>query len=95
VAPAPAPGRPTLAGVRSPWPPGPASVLARFRPPRPIASIVRFEGGRGSSFAMLVAWPNQPAQVATTPPGHGTVDVTVTTAGGTSEVVSADLYTYS
>lgn len=32
---------------------------------------------------------------ATAPPGSGTVDVTVTTAGGTSEVVLADLYTYS
>jgi len=32
---------------------------------------------------------------ATAPPGSGTVDVTVTTAGGTSEVVFADLYTYS
>ena len=32
--------------------------------------------------------------VATSPPGTGTVDVTVTIAGGTSEVVFADLFTY-
>jgi len=42
VAPAPAPGRRHASRCPEPWAAAPASVLARFWPARPIASIVRF-----------------------------------------------------
>jgi len=60
--------------------------------------------GAGLSDATAVEFgPGNPATItadsatqitATAPAGSGTVDVTVTTAGGTSAVVSADEYTY-
>ncbi len=60
--------------------------------------------GTGFSAGATVNFDSTPASgvhvvssselVATSPPGTGAVDVTVTIAGGTSEVVFADLFTY-
>jgi hypothetical protein len=55
------------------------------------ATAVQFGGAAASSFTV-----NGPGQIAaTSPPGSGTVDVTVTTVGGTSAKSSADQYSYS
>jgi len=48
----------------------------------------------GSTPATSFTVESQSTIVATTPPGSGTVNVTVTTASGTSPVVTADRYTY-
>ncbi len=54
------------------------------------ASAVRFGGNAAGSFSV-----NSATQItATSPAGTGTVDVTVTTAGGTSATSSADQFTY-
>jgi hypothetical protein len=54
------------------------------------AAAVRFGGNTASSFAV-----NSPTQItATSPAGSGTVDVTVTAAGGTSATSSADQFSY-
>jgi len=55
------------------------------------ASAVKFGGNAAASFTV-----NSSTQItATSPAGSGTVDVTVTTAAGTSAVVSADRFTYA
>jgi len=54
------------------------------------ASAVRF--GSRSAIGFVAFSPN--TIVALTPPGTGTVDVTVTTAGGTSAIGAADWFTY-
>ncbi len=55
------------------------------------ASAVNF----GSSEATNVAVVSSSQITATSPPGSGTVDVTVTTAGGTSPTGAADQFTYN
>lgn len=54
------------------------------------ASAVKFGGSNATSYTV-----NSATQiVATAPPGAGTVDVTVTTPGGTSATSTADQFTY-
>ncbi len=55
------------------------------------ATVVRFGGTAAGSFTV-----NSATQItATSPAGTGTVDVTVTTAGGTSPTSAADQFTYT
>jgi hypothetical protein len=55
------------------------------------ATVVRFGGNAAGSFTV-----NSATQItATSPAGTGTVDVTVSTAGGTSATGSADQFTYT
>ena len=54
------------------------------------ASDVSFSGTSSPAFTCTAT-----ACTATAPAGHGTVDVTVTIAAGTSGIVSADEYTYT
>jgi uncharacterized protein YhjY with autotransporter beta-barrel domain len=55
------------------------------------ATSVKFGGAFASSFTV-----NSASSITATSPAHsaGTVDVTVTTAGGTSEISAADRFTY-
>jgi len=53
-------------------------------------STVKF----GTTAATSVKFTSATSLTATSPPGTGTVDVTVTTAGGTSMTSSADQFTY-
>src|SRR5579863_6117100 len=54
------------------------------------ATVVRFGGTAASSFTV-----NSATQIAaTSPAGTGTVDVTVTTSGGTSAASGADQFSY-
>jgi hypothetical protein len=51
---------------------------------------VRFGASRGRHLVVI-----SPTEITVvTPPGHGTVNVRITTAGGTSALVKADRYTY-
>src|SRR6202043_2209758 len=53
-------------------------------------STVKF----GTTAATSVKFTSAPSLTATSPPGTGTVDVTVTTSGGTSTTSPADQFTY-
>jgi hypothetical protein len=54
------------------------------------ATVVRF----GSSAATFITAVGPQTLLVTSPPGSGTVDVTVTGPGGTSAKSNADLFTY-
>ncbi len=106
AAPAPAPAAPCpgWAGFRTCAPPPPVPVVSGITPasgPATGGTVVTIggsslSGGTVAFGAMAAASVSSgPAScTATSPAGTGTVDVTVTTAGGTSATSPADQFTY-